>query len=303
MKYLLSLFAIAGLTQFALTQTGSLTTDVDFVNDVQCATYNLKLSNEDSTLHFKGVRARDTLNDIPTGMYRITFFSCDSSFHYGQKIEILEDEVRYIYFRNNGYVGKQYYGPYDYSDSYYSEYYDSLYPPVYFGMFYQFSRGFFTDGENPSLLNNYAFDITFGHDWLLTKPVALGYEVGYGFTRATYAPEDLADPSIIHEQQRFTTFDLNFALVSSIYVKEKRLLSIGGRYRLPYYARYARVNGNEKLLTRGLYRYNDFSVFAQLGYDWGYVFAEYRFDPIFREPLVQIPNLSLGVRLGFREEY
>lgn len=289
--------------QLASAQTGGLNTDINFVRDVQCATYNLKLENQDSTLYFKSIRVGDTLDEIPIGLYSATFYSCDSAFHYGQKIEIIEDEIRHVFFRNNASVGETDMNPYKYDDEYYYDYYDSLYAPVYFGIFWQFGRGIDFDAAHPELLNNYSFDYIFGHDWLLTKPVALGYEFGFGFTQANYISEDLADPTISHEIQRFTTFDINLGLVTSIYVKESRLLSLGARYRLPYFARYARINGNDKLSTRGLHKYNDFSVFAQLGYDWGFVFAEYRFDQILREPLGGLPELSIGVRFGFREEY
>lgn len=303
MKHLLRIIVCFLICNLAWGQTGGLTTEINFVKDVQCVTYNLKLSNQDSTLYFNSIRENDTLNDIPVGLYDAMFYSCDSAYRYGQRIEVIEGDIRHVYFRNNTYVHDDYKAPSMYSDDYYYGYYDSLYPPIYFGVNWQFSRGFDLDGASPDLLNNYAFDITFGHDWLLSRPVALGYEFGYGFTRATYISEDFEDPSILHEHQRFTTFDLNLAIVTSIYIKEKRFLSLGGRYRLPYYARYVRVNGNDKLTTGGLYRYNDFSVFAQLGYDWGFLFAEYRFDPIFRAPLGNLPNLSFGVRLSTRTEY
>lgn len=303
MKHLVTLLAILSVTPLVFGQTGSLTTNVNFVQDNQCATFKLELLGEDSTYSYKGIRAGDTLDSIPIGLYYANFYSCDSAFRYGQKIEIIENEVRYFYFRNNSYIGDQQDNPFKYDDFYYIDYYDSLYAPVYFGIFWQFSRGMPFDAAHPELLNNYAFDYILGHDWLVTKPVALGYEFGFGFTQANYISEDLADPTLSHEKQRFTTFDINLGLVTSIYVKESRLLSLGARYRLPYFARYARITGNDKLTTKGLYRYNDFAVFAQLGYDWGFVFAEYRFDQYLREPLGSLPNLSIGVRLGVREEF
>ncbi len=302
MKHLISLTVFTFLFQLVSAQTGSLATNVDFVKDVQCATYNVQLRNGDSTLNFKSLRQIDTLENIPAGFYDITFYSCDSVYHYGQQIEILEDEVRSIYFRNNTYVGTEY-NPNTYTNDYYFNYYDSLYSPIYLGVSWQFSRGIDYDGINPNLLNNYSFDYILGHDWLLTKPVAFGYEFGFGFTQANYVREDLEDPTILHEKQRFTTFDINLGLVTSIYVKESRLLALGARYRLPYFARYARVTGNDKISSKGLHRYNDFSVFAQLGYDWGFIFAEYRFDQFLRAPIGDLPNLSAGVRLTFREEY
>ncbi len=306
MKYFLTLISFYCLSFVSYGQKGSLSTNIDFVRDVQCATYNLKLSGADSTFHFKNIRANDTLDNIPVGLYYATFFSCDTSYNYGQKIEIVEDEVHYIYFRNNGYNGfngPDYYSPNTYTDPYFNDYYDSLYVPVYFGVCWQFSRGIDYENVNPNLLNNFSFDYIFGHDWLVTKPVALGYEFGFGFTQANYTPEDLESPTVMHEKQRFTTFDINLGLVTSIYIKESRLLSLGARYRLPYFARYARISGNDKFTTRGLHKYNDFSVFAQLGYDWGFVFAEYRFDQFLREPLGNLPSLSVGVRLVIREKY
>jgi len=303
MKYLYLLLVLTFFSGELSAQTGSLTTNIDFVQDVQCATYNVKLSNSDSTLYFKSVRQNDTLSDIPVGLYHTTFYSCDSAYSYGQNVEILEDEVRYLYFRNTGYLGANNTVPNVYSDDYYYDYYDSLYAPVYFGVHWQFSRGIDFENSSPNLLNNFAFDYIFGHDWLVTKPVALGYEIGLGYTQANYISEDLETPTIKHEKQRFTTFDVNFGLVTSIYVKDSRLFSLGARYRLPYFARYARVTGNDKLTTKGLHRYNDFSVFAQLGYDWGFVFAEYRFDQILKDPMGPLPNISFGVRLGIREDW
>ena len=302
MKQLVSFVVVIITLQPASAQTGNLITNVDFVKDVSCATYKLELSNPDTTLFYSNLRDRDTVKNIPEGLYNAMFYSCDSAYHYGQIIEILENDMRYIYFRNTAYVSENREEDL-YSDDYYYDYYDSLYAPVYFGVTYQFGRGFDFDNENPNLLNNFSFDMMLGHDWLVTKPFGIGYEIGYGFTRANYVGEDLEDPTIRHEKQRFTTLDFNFGLLTSIYIKERKFMSIGARYRLPYYARYARINGNDKLTTGGLYRYNDFSVFAQLGYNWGFVFAEYRFNQIFRSPLGDLPNLSIGVRFGYREEF
>ncbi|XOV68460.1 MAG: hypothetical protein ACFHU9_04635 [Fluviicola sp.] len=284
-------------------QTGNLTTDIDFVRDAECVTYHVKLEKSDTTLTFSGVRSGDTLKNIPIGLYQATFYSCDSAIHYGQKIEILSDELRYINYRNNAYVGNKSKNPFEYSEEYYFDYYDSLWTPVYFAASWQFSRGMDFDGTHPNLLNNFAFDYIVGHDWLVANPLALGYELGFGFTQANFSPQDLDDPLISHDKQRFTTFDVNFGFVTSIYVNERRMLTLGARYRLPYFARYARINGNDKLSTRGLHKYNDFSVFAQLGYNWGFVFAEYRFEDYLRDPVGSMPSLSLGVRLGFRDEF
>jgi hypothetical protein len=63
------------------------------------------------------------------------------------------------------------------------------------------------------------------------------------------------------------------------------------------------VTGDEKISIRGLHKYNDISAYAQLGYDWGFVFAEYRFNQILRSPLNEIPQLSLGVRLTVTEKW
>ncbi len=300
LTFIASLFLSCGFAQ-----TGNLVTNIDFIKDVQCATYNLKLSNADRIIFYKKLEANDTLFDIPTGLYDAHFYSCDSSFTYGQKIEIVDGQTRWFTYLNNAYFedDASIYEDYQYDDDYYYEYYDSLYAPAYFGVHWQFSRGMDFEGAHPELLNNFAFDYSFGHDFLLTKPVSLGYEFGFGYTQANFISEDLENPLIKHEKQRFTTFDINFAAVTSIYIKDHRLLTLGARYRLPYFARYARINGNEKISTKGLYKYNDFAVFAQLGYDWGYVFAEYRFDQILRSPLGELPNLSIGIRLSTSDEW
>jgi len=162
MKYFLTFITFYCLSNISYAQTGGLTTNIDFVRDVQCATYNLKLDNADTTIYFTTIRPGDSLDSIPVGLYYATFYSCDTSFNYGQKIEIIENEVRSIYFRNNGYIGTDYYGPSMYTDSYYYDYYDSLYKPVYFGVSWQFSRGIDYDNVNPNLLNNFALDYILG---------------------------------------------------------------------------------------------------------------------------------------------
>ncbi|GAB5418061.1 MAG: hypothetical protein Crog4KO_31410 [Crocinitomicaceae bacterium] len=305
MNKLLLTFVASIFLSYGFAQTGSLVTNVDFIKDVQCATYNLNLSNSDTTIVYKKIKANDTISDIPSGLYQAHFYACDSSFSYGQKVEIVEGQTRRFTYRNNAYINddQEMYDDFQYDDDYYYEYYDSLYAPVYFGVHWQFSRGMDFDGTNPDLLNNFAFDYSFGHDFLLTKPVALGYEFGFGFTQANYISEDLANPLIKHQKQRFTTFDINIAAVTSFYIKDHRLLTLGARYRLPYFARYARINGDEKLSTKGLHKYNDLAVFAQLGYNWGYVFAEYRFDQILRAPMGELPNLSIGIRLSTSDNF
>lgn len=303
MKRLLLTLTAATFLSYGFAQTGNLITSVDFVRDVQCATYNLKLSKSGTTLFYRSLAAHDTISDIPVGLYNAHFYSCDSSFTYSQNIEIVDGKTRFFYYRNNANIEENYFAPSAYDDEYYYEYYDSLYSPVFFGVHWQFSRGIDYDGVNPNLLNNFAFDYIFGHDILLTKPVALGYEIGFGYTQANYVSEDLANPQIMHEKQRFTTFDVSFAALASLYIKDSRLLSIGARYRLPYFARYARVSGNDKISTRGLHKYNDLSVFAQIGYDWGFLFAEYRFDQFLKSPMGDLPNLNIGVRLSISDEW
>jgi len=284
-------------------QTGGISCNVDFTNDFQCATFQLKLTKADTSFHFQMVNSGDTLSNIPTGLYKAVFLSCDSAYSYHQNIEIVSGKIRSFYYKNTAAIDtyRPVYSPYD--DDYYYNYYDSLYNPVYFNIGLRFSRGIDYQGLNPNLLNNFTFDYTFGHDFLLTKPVAFGYEIGFGYTQANYTTDDFLIPSVSYEKQRFTTFDFSFALLTSLYIKDGRLLSLGARYRLPYFARWARVTGDEKMSTKGLHRFNDFSVFAQLGYDWGYLFAEYRFDQILRAPLGDLPNLALGVRLNVTEEW
>jgi hypothetical protein len=303
MKKLLLTLVTAAIFTFGFGQTGDLATSIDFVRDVQCVTYNLNLSKSDTTLHYSRVKSYDTLTEIPVGLYTALFYSCDSNYTYSQKIEIVEDEVRFFNFRSVTGVNTMYNNDVMYSNAYYDEYYDSLYSPQFFGVHMQFSRGIDYNAEYPNLLNNFAFDYLFGHDVLLTKPVALGYEIGFGYTQVNYISEDLEDPTISHEKQRFTTFDISFAAVTSIYVNNNRMLTLGGRYRLPYFSRWARVTGNEKISTKGLHKFNDFSVFAQLGYDWGFLFAEYRFDQFLRAPLGDLPNLSIGVRISIADEW
>lgn len=274
------------------------------MKDNQCATFNANLTKQnDTTITYRNLSSGDTLKNIPIGLYNAHFYSCDSSFTYSQNIEIVDSQTRTFNFRNAANIQNKYYPPDNYTDEYYDEYYDSLFPPTFFGLHLQFTRGLNSQDESPNLLNNFAFDYIFGHDVLLTKPIALGYEIGFGFTQANYVSEDLTDPTIKYEKQRFTTFDISFAGMTSIYVKDNRLLTLGARYRLPYFARYARINGNEKLSTRGLHKYNDFSVFAMLGYDWGFVFAEYKFDQFLKDPVGELPSLSIGIRFGFMEEW
>lgn len=285
-------------------QTGNLITHVDFVKDVQCVTFNVHLTNaQNSLLSYRNVNSGDTLRDIPIGMYDVLFISCDSSYTYSQKIEIAEGKTRNFNYTNTSRIVDTEYDPLSYNNQYYDDYYDTFYKPVFFGAHFQFSRGIDYESLNLDLLNNFAFDYTFGHDILLTKPIALGYEIGFGFTQANFVNTDLVDPQTVHERQRFTTFDFSIAGMTSIYINDSRMLTLGARYRLPYFARYARITGNEKQSTGGLHKYNDLAVFAMLGYDWGHVFAEYRFDQFLKSPLGEIPQLSLGVRLSIMDEW
>lgn len=303
MKHLIISAVLVIISSLSHAQTGGMRCHVDFVNDVQCVTFNVELRKADTVLTYQMVGKGDTITGIPEGMYDVTFLSCDSAYSYSQRLEIVEDQIRSFYYRNQANLDQWWPSNGPYTDEYYQNYYDSLYTPSFINVSWQFSRGIDYNGLNPNLLNNFAFDYIVGQDFLLTKPIALGYEIGFGYTQANYTTDDFLDSQISYDKQRFTTFDISFALVSSVYVRNGKMLSLGARYRLPYFARWARVNGDQKISTRGLHKYNDFSVFAQLGYEWGFLFAEYRFDQILRSPMGDLPNLSLGVRLSIAQEW
>jgi hypothetical protein len=293
MKYLPLLFLLLGLNLNA--QTGSLKCNVTFNQHSGCATDNLILTTKKDTIRFLKFQSKDTLSGIPVGTYQALFYDCDSTHTYSQMIEITEDEIRYFNFFNNAGMRQD-----RYSDLYDEMYYDTNdFVEAWLNHGFEFGRGLDYDNEAVNLTSNYSFQYSVGQDYMLNQsPFALGFDCGLKFSQYNYGKVDLIDTSVVHEDQRYTSLDLTAAVLASIYIKEKKLLDIGIKYNLPLYARGVAKNGNQKLTTKGIHNYKDFSAIARIGYWWGFIYGEYRFNDILSSPYENAPNLTIGIRFN-----
>lgn len=293
MKHLLALFLLVTLQVTA--QTGSLRPNVNFINDAGCATFKVELTSDSLTLHFEQVRKQDTLHEIPVGVYSVRFYSCDSTFVYGQNIEIIEDETQQLNFRNGAYVGD-----FDVYNNEFGEYYDSSEwsgLPPYAGL--QFGRGLDYDNTSQKVRSNFNFQYVGGIDFRLGKsPIAMGFESGISYGQINYDNVDFLDTAIIYDKLRYRSFNIQAAFLTSIYIKKNKLFDIGVKYRLPIYARIARVSNNETINSKRVHQFNDLTLVAHLGYAWGFIFAEYQLNSVLIAPYENAPRLMLGVRLN-----
>ncbi|PWL24239.1 MAG: hypothetical protein DCO96_14660 [Fluviicola sp. XM-24bin1] len=107
----------------------------------------------------------------------------------------------------------------------------------------------------------------------------------------------------MYESQKVSSLHLSFGAVASLYVKGNRMIAVGARYRFPLYTRWTRSIGDDLNVTRGLSTLNDLTVFAHLGYYWGFVFAEYRFADLYESPLQSPSQLTAGVRFNIPFEW
>ena len=293
MKYSIVLLLL--LTFQATAQTGSLVPNINFIYDASCATFNVELTSDTSSLYFARVRKQDTLRDIPVGLYSIRIYSCDSVFVYGQKIEILENETRQLNFRNGAYIGNyNRYGEDFYDESDTSEWSDIS---PYVGL--QFGRGLDYDKTNQKVRSNFNFQYVGGMDFRLGKsPFALGFESGISYGQINYDNIDFIDTAITYDKLRYRSFNIQAAFLTSIYIKKLKLLDFGVKYRLPVYARIARISGNETYNSKRVHQFNDLTLVAHLGYGWGFIFAEYQLNQVLIAPYENAPRLMLGVRLN-----
>lgn len=137
------------------------------------------------TLEFKQVSVNDTLTEIPAGLYQLTASSCDNSIQYSQSIEIVADQMRFFIYTGGARIGDEdnpnFYNPLN-PRYYYGYMYDTnyTYDPIYVVHGFQFGRGIDIGNEN-DLVGDFALDYTAGQDFLVTKPIAIGYEAGFGY--------------------------------------------------------------------------------------------------------------------------
>lgn len=277
--------------------TGSLICDVTFDYNSGCATDNVVLTSSSHTLQFLRIRVTDTLSGIPAGVYRAIFYDCDSSHQYQQTLEIVENDIRYFTFKNNAHSNLPYNSGYGY-DYTYSK--DSIYPTsVWLNHGLAFGRGLDYENKSVKVESNYSFEYSVGQDYMiLESPIALGFDFGARYNQSNFEKTDYMDTSIVHEQYRFGSWNLTSTFLASLYIKQKKVLDVGVKYNLPIYSRMVAIDGKDKLTTRGVHNYKDYSFVAHVGYWWGFIYAEYRPDGILISPYENAPKLTLGLRLN-----
>ena len=280
-------------------QSGSLQISVNFVQAPGCLTTRVELVSDSLSLHYTDVEFGDTISDIPTGLYQVTIYSCDSTMSVGHQVEVVEDKFRRIYYYNGITIdegdpyGPSYWGDYGYYDTI------DYVPFFYLNYGWQFGRGLDYNNEAQKMSSDFRFKYTVGQDFPINESFfALGYEVGFDYNQYNYSEIDFVDSTLVYDKQRFKSFNFSFTLSSSIYIKSKRFMAVGARYSLPMYARIERFLGDDKFSTRKVHNYNEFSAFAQIGYWFAFVYAEYTFNPILIDPYENAPPLTIGLRLN-----
>jgi hypothetical protein len=291
MKYLIVI--LLALSFNANSQTGSLICQVYFDDYEPSENLTVLLTAGQDFMYFYNVQDGDTLTGIEQGEYQVTFYCCDSSFMYKQPISIDGNAINTLYY--NGYVTMHSDRPRNDTTSYH---YEDERVFVNGGM--QFGRGI-RELEDPShVQQNYQIGVFGGVDFLLKKsPFGMGYTMGFEYNRIILDKIDFIDPTIYHQRQRMTYFNFSASYFATIYIHHKKIMDFGLSYHIPLRAKVVQVNGNQKTYNKNIHNFNDLRLFAQVGFMWGFVFAEYRTVQFIKAPFDDLPKLNIGMRFNF----
>jgi hypothetical protein len=296
MKYLIVILLVISFNSFnANSQTGSLICEIYFDDYELSEDLTVILVTGQDSMYFYNVGYEDTLTGIQQGEYEATFYCCDSAHILKHPISIDGNAVNRVDYY--GSFGMRSDRAYNDTSSYHYNQYNRSQGLGNWG--YQFGRGI-KELEDPSnIQQNYQIRMFGGSDYILGKsPIGLGFEFGLEYNRILLNNVDVVNPSITHQRQRMTYFNFSTAFVTSFYIKEKKILDFGISYHLPLRAKVVQVNGNQKNYTKNIHNFNDFRLFAHLGFQWGFVFAEYRTVQFIKAPFDDLPKLNLGLRFN-----
>lgn len=293
MKYLLLLSTF--ITTISFSQQGKLVCNFQFGSDQTCKTTNLILSSKANDLYYYKLRDNDTISEIPSGMYTAFIYNCDSSFTYSQKVEILEDDILQFYVYVNSSLYPAFPGSSGNLETDY--YYD--YPNIFINNSFRFGIGLDYDNSTENIANDFTLQYAVGQDFLFNKSiVAMGYNVGISYYQTNYTNPFIVDSTFGFDKERYSSINLSPSLLASIYIKNRKILDVGVKYNLPLIARVSTIGDNYKLFTKGIHNYNDMRAFAHIGFHWGFLFGEYRFNNILDTPYQNSPKLTVGICLN-----
>lgn len=290
MKYLILILLVLSFN--ANSQTGSLICEIYFDDYEPSEDLTVILVASQDSMYFYNVGYEDTLTGIQQGEYEAIFYCCDLLFMFKQPISIDGNAINTLHYSNYFSIDSDR----DYDDTSSYHYKDQR---TFSSVGYQFGRGTKELETTSHIQQNYQIRMFGGSDYILGKsPIGLGFELGLEYNRILLNNVDVVNPSITHQRQRMTYFNFSTAFVTSFYIKDKKILDFGISYHLPLRAKVVQVNGNQKNYTKNIHNFNDFRLFAHLGFQWGFVFAEYRTVQFIKAPFDDLPKLNLGLRFN-----
>ena len=279
--FILFLFAL----RISAAQTGSLNYTVYINTDDDADTYALELNSGDVYLEYE-LDYDGTIDSIPVGVYKAIISGNERL--YRTSIEIEDNTVTELYINIEEYLD---------TETYENDSITKGKTNEFVNVNWQFGTGLPLDVNN-QWNNSFDFSYTIGPDWRLgNSPFTLGFETGLAYQQTNYGSFSFSDTSVFLDRQSFSNFSLPISFLTSVYVKNRKILDVGVKYNLPLVARMVEKNGDTKLKTRNVHHWNDLRFFAHLGYWWGFVFAEYRTVRFLKSNYPDTPEFTVGVRL------